>query len=100
MTLKRLDNVVIPQHFGCLLYVRKTHEYLPYDQLTTDVLIHSAQRSLIKLSTRLANHINAGQIEAFFKIGRQMKFLDRNGRFLGKVISAIPPADHLMAPAS
>ena len=98
MTLKRSDNVIIPQHFGCLLYVRKTHEYLPYDQLTTDILIHSARRSLFKLPGPLAAQISANQIEAFFKTGRQMKFLGRNGRFLGKVIDANPPRDHLLAP--
>jgi radical SAM protein with 4Fe4S-binding SPASM domain len=81
MTLKRFDNVVVPQHFGCLLYVRKTHEYLPYDRLTTDVLIHTAKQSLFKLAGPLANQISPKQMDAFCKIGRRMKFLDRNGRF-------------------
>ncbi len=98
MTLKRFDNVVVPQHFGCLLYVRKTHEYLPYDRLTTDVLIHTAKQSLFKLAGPLANQISPKQMDAFCKIGRRMKFLDRNGRFLGEVISAKPPPDYLIAP--
>ena len=70
MTLKRFDNVVIPQHFGCLLYVRKTHEYLPYDRLTTDVLIHTAKQSLFKLAGPLANQISPKQMDAFCRIGR------------------------------
>jgi radical SAM protein with 4Fe4S-binding SPASM domain len=98
MGLSLLDNVIIPQRFGCLLYLRKTHEYLPYDHLTSQVLRESARDSIFALPIVLRQRLSDRQIEAFHQLGRQHGFFDRKGRFIGRAIDRAPPEDKLLGP--
>ena len=92
------DNVLIPQHFGSLLYVRSKHEYVPYDHLTTAILKFCTTSSLRQLPERLLQNVTAAQLKAFGKVGQKMGFLDRKQRFVGKTIDRVPPKDFLMGP--
>jgi len=92
------DNVLIPQHFGCLLYVRSQREYIPYDHLTRDVLLSCAQEGLDRLPPALDRGLTGEQKRAFRRLGRRMGFLDRAGRFQGVVVEGEPPRHCLFGP--
>lgn len=92
------DNVLILQHFGSLLYVRSRHEYIPYDRITTDVLLALTLRPMKALPTYLAGQIPQKKRNAFLKSGRRSGFIDKAGRFKGRVIDQSCPEDRLVAP--
>ena len=92
------ENVLIPAHFGSLLYARSRHEYIPYDHFTTDVIKAAAESSLLKLPRRLAEALSTDQKEAFHSLGKRLAFLDRKGRFLGRIIDRPPPPSRLLGP--
>lgn len=92
------ENVLIPAHFGSLLYARSRHEYIPYDHFTTDVIKAAASSSLLELPEALANQLSTAQMDAFHTLGKRLAFLDGKGRFLGRVIDTPPPPDRLLGP--
>lgn len=92
------DNVLIPQHFGSLLYIRKKHEYIPYDRLTTSVLHFCSTASLFNLPAHLSDKMTKGQLKAFFKLGRNLGFMNRQGQFIGTFIEKQSPDNHLLGP--
>jgi MoaA/NifB/PqqE/SkfB family radical SAM enzyme len=78
--------VLIPQHFGSLIFDRRTSRYLPFDHEATAVLrggIGSA------CSERAQDFYEAFERRGFFTL---------DGRLAGTVIDATPPADHLLGP--
>lgn len=91
-------NVLIPQHFGSFVYVRKTHEYLPFDGLTTEVLRAAFEGDVRRLPPALARRVPRANLRAFHRLGRRLGFLSRRGRFVGRRIDATPPPDHLLGP--
>jgi radical SAM protein with 4Fe4S-binding SPASM domain len=92
------DNVLVPQHFGSLLYVRRSHEYVPYDHLTTDVLRGTIRASIRDLPGGLARRVPVDRLRKFHRQGRKLGYLDRRGRLLGVEIEADPPEGRLLGP--
>jgi MoaA/NifB/PqqE/SkfB family radical SAM enzyme len=84
--------VVIPQHFGSLVFDRRTSRYAPFDRDATEVLA----RTLEVPAWRLAGEQPelAGFIACFERAG----YFRPDGRLAGVRLAAEPPADHLLGP--
>ncbi|MGC4113969.1 MAG: radical SAM protein [Myxococcales bacterium] len=79
--------VLVPQHFGSLVFDRRTARYLPFDHDATEFLCRSA-------ATPWQPGPNADFVRHFERQG----FFDLSGRFAADLLQAIPPADHLLGP--
>lgn len=98
MEISLSDNLIIPAHFGCLLYSRLKNEYIPYDQITTSILKHSVDDSIFSLPHDLDAQVTNEQKKTFHLLGKKLGFLNKKGRFKGKCINAKPPEAHLLGP--
>jgi len=84
--------VVIPQHFGSLVFDRRTSRYAPFDHEATAVL----ERALATSAWRLAGEHPelAGFVACFERAG----YFGPDGRLAAVRLAADPPADHLLGP--
>ncbi len=84
--------VVIPQHFGSLVFDRRTSRYAPFDREATAVL----ERTLEVPAWQLAGEQPelAGFVACFERAG----YFRPDGRLAGVRLAADPPADHLLGP--
>lgn len=87
--------VIVPQHFGSLVFDRATSRYLPFDAETTALLR--------LLTTNLPGEV-AGEVsdlEAFAQFHRAISargFCTPDGRFAGATLDVTPPDGHLTGP--
>lgn len=89
--------VLIPQHFGCLMFDRRTSRYLPFDHEATNVFRQICLRSADEVlrdveegdRDRLTDFVEYFEAADFFQVDR---------RLAAEVLSLDPPADHLAGP--
>lgn len=89
--------VIVPQHFGSLVYERQRVRYLPFDQAGTQLLVRSMHEPL----GAVVRCLPAGQRDdaaAFFDHFYEAGWFDLSGRFLGTRLDVEPPADVLLGP--
>ena len=79
--------VIVPQHFGSLVFDRATSRYLPFDHETTAIL----RRALAESAWSFAE---VDFVERVSELG----WLTPDGRLAGVALAAEPPADHLLGP--
>ena len=84
--------VLIPQHFGALVFDRRTSRYLPFDEDATALLDRSRTESAFALAGEDATRVPF--VEAMEAVG----LFDLNGRFDGVRLDAEPPRTHLLGP--
>lgn len=87
--------VLIPQHFGSLVFDRSTSRYLPFDAPTTALL----QRLKKERPEVVARSVD--DIEAFIDLHESLflrGFCTPDGRFAGETLPIHPPAHHLTGP--
>ena len=84
--------VLIPQHFGSLVFDRRTSRYAPFDHATTAIL----ERTLAEPAWALAAEepAHAEFLDCFERAG----YFRPDGRLAGVRLAATPPADHLLGP--
>lgn len=80
--------MLVPQHFGGLVFDRRRSRYLPFDHEVTERLRASVDRPLYTLPDG----------PALFEALEPSGFFDLQGRFDGDVLDAEPPPDHLLGP--
>ena len=88
----RLPLVVIPQHFGSLVFDRRTSRYAPFDREATEVLARTLETPAWQLAG--ARPELAGFLACFERAG----YFRPDGRLAGVRLTADPPADHLLGP--
>lgn len=90
--------VLIPQHFGCLIFDRRTSRYLPFDREATDLLrsLHAAPIDTILASIDAGDEREA--VARFFNCFYEKGFFSLNGRLAADVLEVDVPADHLAGP--
>ncbi len=87
--------VVVPQHFGSLIFDRGSSRYYPFDVEATAFLT-----SLIETPLSEAVELQTDPDAALDLIRRldHLSFLRPDGRLAGELLDAVPPADHLLGP--
>jgi radical SAM protein with 4Fe4S-binding SPASM domain len=98
MPTARNPLVLVPQHFGCLVFDRRTSRYLPFDREATELLLALHRRPLDAV---LAGRADPGERDAvlgFFDCFYERGFFRLDGRLAADVLAADVPADHLVGP--
>ncbi len=87
--------VLIPQHFGSLLFDRGSSRYYPFDQEATSFL-----RRLITTpdDVVVSQSEDPETAVAFLQQIGPLSFLRPDGRLAATVLNAVPPEDHLLGP--
>jgi radical SAM protein with 4Fe4S-binding SPASM domain len=90
--------VLIPQHFGCLIFDRRTSRYLPFDRESTELL-----RALCRapFDAVLAGMRDSGERTAmgsFFNCFYERGFFGLDGRLAADVLDVDVPTNHLVGP--
>ena len=90
--------VLIPQHFGCLVYDRRTSRYFPFDIESASLLEQlsaSPAGSVLDAEPDAARREQARCfIEYFYRLG----FFTVDGLLAADILDLVPPADHLAGP--
>jgi radical SAM protein with 4Fe4S-binding SPASM domain len=92
-TSPRRPLVLVPQHFGCLVFDRRTSRYLPFDQPATDLLLALHREpawSVLSHSSDVARAF----YEHFYNLG----FFTLEGGFDAEILDIQPLADRLAGP--
>lgn len=91
--------VLIPQHFGSLVFDRRTSRYLPFDADATDVLTRLMAAPIeTVLAETGSDDAHRAQVLRFFDHFYDLGFFTPDTRFAGVRLDVDPPADHLVAP--
>jgi radical SAM protein with 4Fe4S-binding SPASM domain len=94
----RLPLVLIPQHFGCLVFERWTSRYLPFDREATELLLALARRPLGSILGDTPDPAERQAILAFFDCFYQRGFFGLDCRLAAEVLDVDVPVDHLVGP--
>ena len=89
--------VLIPQHFGCLIFDRRTSRYLPFDSEATDLLLHLHREPVETILEHLGDE-ERKTVLRFFDCFYQRGFFTLDGRLAAAVLDLDPPADCLAGP--
>jgi radical SAM protein with 4Fe4S-binding SPASM domain len=89
--------VLIPQHFGSLVFDRRTSRYLPFDRQGTELLLRLRSAPLGAVLHKLPEQ-ERPQVERFFAHFHSLGFFTLAGRFDGQALELEPPEDHLAGP--
>ncbi|MGA2499723.1 MAG: radical SAM protein, partial [Tepidisphaeraceae bacterium] len=90
--------VLVPQHFGCIVYDRRTCQYLPFDREATGVLRDLSRRSLAEVLAACPDAPERARILAFCDWGSALGLFTLDDRWAGAVLEITPPHDHLTGP--
>jgi MoaA/NifB/PqqE/SkfB family radical SAM enzyme len=97
MSTPRPPLVLIPQHFGCLVFDRRTSRYLPFDREATDLLLVLHQAGIDAALERCST-VDQPAVRSFIDCYRAMGFFRIDGRLAADVLNVAVPADHLVGP--
>jgi MoaA/NifB/PqqE/SkfB family radical SAM enzyme len=95
--MSRPSLVLVPQHFGSLVFDRRDSRYLPFDQECTELLRRLAESPPQAVRQTVAQERRV-QLEAFYEAFYQRGFFRFDGRLDAEVLNLSPPADHLCGP--
>lgn len=90
--MKRPPLVLIPQHFGSLVFDRRTSRYAPFDHETTAVLAGALDAPIGQLAAA------SPAVAEFAACFQRAGYFRPDGRLAGVRLAATPPADHLLGP--
>ncbi|AKQ66556.1 Radical SAM, Pyruvate-formate lyase-activating enzyme like protein [Myxococcus hansupus] len=90
--------MLIPQHFGALLFDRRSSRYLPFDADAADVLGRLTERPAHDVIDE-ASEASRDAVEGLVRHLSQKGYLRMDGRLAAaRIDRAAPPADHLLGP--
>ncbi len=90
--------VLVPQHFGSIVYHRQTHQYLPFDRDATGFLTSLASTTFSDYLCQLTNPAERHAALEFYLAYYTQGFFTWDGRLVGTVLPVQPPDDHLTGP--
>ena len=90
--------VLVPQHFGCLIFERHTSRYLPFDAEATALLLRLRRESIDAVLGTLADPDERDAVAAFFESFDRRGFFSLDGRLLADLLTVDAPSDHLVGP--
>ncbi len=90
--------VVIPQHFGCLVFDRRSSRYMPFDHGATRALLDAHALGIAAaVGSQTDAEARAERID-FYDYFERLGWFRVDGRLAAAVIEADPPPDHLLGP--
>lgn len=89
--------VLVPQHFGCLIFDRRSSRYLPFDPPATALLTAAVRDSVFDLVGELPEPARPAA-QAFVSTFYDLGLFDVSGRLCGEILDVVPPDDHLLGP--
>jgi radical SAM protein with 4Fe4S-binding SPASM domain len=98
MTPPRKPLVLVPQHFGCLVFDRRTSRYLPFDGEATDLLLALHRRPAGQVLAGLPDNGERGAARRFIDCFYERGFFRTDGRLAADVLDVDVPPDHLVGP--
>jgi radical SAM protein with 4Fe4S-binding SPASM domain len=98
MTTTRNPLVLIPQHFGCLVFDRRSSRYLPFDAEATRLLLALHQRPINALLAKWPEGAERQGVTDFFDCFYQRGFFRVDGRLAADILDVTVLADHLVGP--
>jgi radical SAM protein with 4Fe4S-binding SPASM domain len=98
MATPRAPLVLIPQHFGSLVFDRRTSRYLPFDHESTDLLLALRRQPINAVLARLAPGEERDAVLGFYDCFYRQGFFTLEGRLAADVLDVEVPADHLVGP--
>jgi len=90
--------VLIPEHFGSLVFDHRTSKYLPFDTETTELLLQLCSEPFGTVLAKTDDIEHREQLIRFFEHFYSLGFFTVDLRFAGRVLDVEPPADHLVGP--
>ena len=90
--------VVVPQHFGCLVFDRRTAQYYPFDAPTTRSALALMGSPIVDVVESEADYGKRTALREFFHHFYGLGFFTVTGRLAAEVLAIEPPADHLAGP--
>lgn len=91
--------VLIPQHFGSLVFDRRTSKYIPFDLQATQILIALTTATIGEVLVQgQFRDEDKEAIAAFFESFHRRGFFTVDGRLAGQVLPVQVPQDRLVGP--
>lgn len=95
----RLPLVLIAQHFGSLVFDRRSSRYLPFDHESTALLRRLARHGIDAILATIHDADERAAVLAFLDVFDRRGFFDPHGRLAAEILPvAEVPADHLVGP--
>jgi MoaA/NifB/PqqE/SkfB family radical SAM enzyme len=89
---------LLPQHFGSVVFDRRTSRYLPFDREATVLLIQLQRDDIDSVLRTIPNEQRREQIISFFKDFYDHGFFTVEGKFAGEILEVEVPENHLAGP--
>jgi radical SAM protein with 4Fe4S-binding SPASM domain len=89
---------LVPQHFGSVVFDRRTSRYLPFDREATDLLRQLLYNDIDSILRTIPNEERRAQTISFFEDFYANGFFTIEGKFAGLVLDVEPPQNHLTGP--
>jgi radical SAM protein with 4Fe4S-binding SPASM domain len=96
--LQRRPLVLVPQHFGSMVFDRRNSRYVPFDQESTRLLQDLAARPVDEILAGCAIPEVRDAMTDFFENFYHRGYFTVEGRFAGEVLPVAVPSDHLSGP--
>lgn len=90
--------VLIPQHFGSLIFDHRTSKYLPFDREATALLLRLRNEPFDSVIASEPDEARRDQMTRFFEHFYEQGFFTIDLRFAGRALALTPPTDHLAGP--
>ncbi len=98
MPTRRKPLVVVPQHFGCLVFDRRTSRYLPFDREATGLLLALRRAPIDAVLGAVADDDERDAVRRFVDCFYERGFFALDGRLDADALDADVPEDHLVGP--
>ncbi|MFX1254028.1 MAG: radical SAM protein [Promethearchaeota archaeon] len=92
--------ILIPQHFGSIVYDHRTYQYMPFDMEATKLLMRLKFTSITHILDELNDQNYKRQIWHFFEQFYKLGFFTIDQRFAGAILDVNSPPDRLVGPLS
>jgi radical SAM protein with 4Fe4S-binding SPASM domain len=96
--MPRNSLVLIPQHFGCLVFDRRSSRYLPFDREATDLLLALCRDPIDAVLGGVADPDERAAVWRFVDCFYERGFFDLGGLLAADVLVLDVPPDHLAGP--
>jgi radical SAM protein with 4Fe4S-binding SPASM domain len=98
MAAARNSLVLIPQHFGSLVFERRTSRYLPFDAEATALLRRLRREPIDAVLSALEDGGERQAVLAFYEALVRRGYFGLDGRLAADVLDVAVPPDHLVGP--
>ena len=95
---QRLPLALVPQHFGSVVFDRRTSRYLPFDHQATDLLRQLERDNIDSIVRTIQNEEQRAQIISFFEDFYAHGFFTMEGKFAGTILGVAASENHLTGP--